>query len=501
MLLLRGLLGTAPAAMLGLVPIVGAVQTFVTCPRAPAIFLYDPCCDVLKGLKQASHLFIHATGTYGLKNNWHFKTGISLNARCWLLAACVFTANSFTGQAFAAQITGTVTNGTTNKPAPGTEVVLLSLAGGMEEAGHARTDNQGRFTVDFSDVGVPHLVRVDYQGASYFRQVPAGTTSADVTIYDAAMQVDHLIAEAHIFQLQAGSGQLEVRESYTLRNESKPPRTKAGDRTFEIVLPQGAQLKEGSFLRPGGMPLSSMPAPTKQKNHYAFENPLRPGQSQFQVTYTLPYGGSQDFVIKPDMPTAEIGIMLPKSMQFKPRGEDFLTAQEESGLATFVAKSVPAGKTLQFSVSGEGAAPPEGQQGAQMPTQSGQPAAPGGGLGPPNNAADPLSGLRWYVIGGVAVIIAGGAWFAMRKKNALIQAGIAASGPGSSPATSSRRGTRQDGQRTSSPPSGAASMLDVIKEELFQLETDRLLGKISPQEYQASKAGLESLLRRQLKNS
>ncbi|MBZ5531265.1 MAG: hypothetical protein LAO20_07530 [Acidobacteriia bacterium] len=437
-----------------------------------------------------------------MKNHLCFKTRIFLNARCWLLAACAFSANIFAGQAFAAQITGTVTNGTTNKPASGTEVVLLSLAGGMEEAGRVRTDGQGHFSFEFNDVSVPHLIRVDYQGASYFRQVPPGTTTADISIYDAAMQVDHLIAEAHIFQLQAGGGQLEVRESYTLRNESKPPRTKAGDRTFEIVLPDGAQLKEGSFLRPGGMPLSSMPVPTKQKGHYAFDNPLRPGQSQFQVTYTLPYGGSQDFVIKPDMLTAEIGIMLPKSMQFKARGEDFLTAQEESGMATFVAKSVPAGRTLQFSVSGEGSAPMEAKQGgARVPTQGGPQAGSGGGLGPPNNSADPLSGLRWYVIGGVAVIIAGGAWFAMRKKNALAQAGMAASEPGSSPATSSRRGTRQDGQRTSSPPAGAASMLDVIKEELFQLETDRLLGKISPQEYQASKAGLESLLRRQLKNS
>jgi hypothetical protein len=41
----------------------------------------------------------------------------------------------------------------------------------------------------------------------------------------------------------------------------------------------------------------------------------------------------------------------------------------------------------------------------------------------------------------------------------------------------------------------------VLKEELFQLETDRVRGKISQQEYESSKAGLETLLRRQLKTS
>ena len=45
--------------------------------------------------------------------------------------------------AFAAQITGTVTNGTTNKPSSGDEVTLLSLASGMEEVGKTKTDSQG----------------------------------------------------------------------------------------------------------------------------------------------------------------------------------------------------------------------------------------------------------------------------------------------------------------------------------------------------------------------
>lgn len=436
-----------------------------------------------------------------------YEKQIELAARVFLLltsvcAVPIFSVPAFAAQGIKAQIRGTVTNGTTSKPAPGIETVLLSLAGGMEEAGRAKTDSQGQFTLEFNDVSVPHLVRVDFQGASYFRQVPPGTTTADITIYDAAKQVDHLVAEARIFQLQAGGGQLEVRESYTIRNESQPPRTKAGDHTFEIVLPDGAQLKEGSFLRPGGMPLSAMPAPTKQKGHYAFDNPLRPGQSQFQVTYTLPYGGSQDFVIKPDMPTAEIGIMLPKSMQFKPRGEDFLTAQEESGFATFVAKSVPAGKTLQFSVSGEGSAPTEAQQGGgQMPTQGGAQGGPGGGLGTPNNSPDPLSGLKWYVISGMVAIMAGGAFFALRKKPSAAEATQSGAVAASSAPPAAKRTAQPNVARASTPASSPGNMLDVIKEELFQLETDRLRGKITQQEYESSKAGLETLLRRQLKNA
>ena len=42
-------------------------------------------------------------------------------------------------------------------------------------------------------------------------------------------------------------------------------------------------------------------------------------------------------------------------------------------------------------------------------------------------------------------------------------------------------------------------MLEVLKDELFQLETDRLNGKVSQEEYEKTKAGLDTLLRRQMK--
>jgi hypothetical protein len=47
--------------------------------------------------------------------------------------------------------------------------------------------------------------------------------------------------------------------------------------------------------------------------------------------------------------------------------------------------------------------------------------------------------------------------------------------------------------------SGPADMLEVLKDELFQLETDRLNGKISQEEYEKTKAGLDTLFRRQMK--
>jgi hypothetical protein len=46
-----------------------------------------------------------------------------------------------------------------------------------------------------------------------------------------------------------------------------------------------------------------------------------------------------------------------------------------------------------------------------------------------------------------------------------------------------------------------SSMLDALKDELFQLETDRLQGKISQQDYTTAKAGLDMLFRRHMKKA
>ncbi|HEY3767430.1 MAG TPA: carboxypeptidase regulatory-like domain-containing protein, partial [Candidatus Angelobacter sp.] len=85
--------------------------------------------------------------------------------------------------ALATQITGTVTNGTTNKPSAGDEVVLLSLAGGMDEVSRTKTDNQGRYSLTLPDNQTQHLIRVTRQSVSYFKSVLPGAATADVTVF------------------------------------------------------------------------------------------------------------------------------------------------------------------------------------------------------------------------------------------------------------------------------------------------------------------------------
>src|SRR5260370_5688142 len=118
-----------------------------------------------------------------------------------------------------------------------------------------------------------------------------------------------------------------------------------------------------------------------------------------QVTYTLGYSGSHDFTISPDIPLAELGVMLPKSMRFDSTGEGFSPGQEEQGMAVFVSKSIAPGQQLKFKVSGQGSAPREAQAGGGGGRSP--PERPRGALATPSGAPAPLCQARWDRPGGL----------------------------------------------------------------------------------------------------
>jgi hypothetical protein len=406
-----------------------------------------------------------------------------LRYRNWI-ATFVLSLLGFTG-AFAAQITGTVTNATTNTPSSGDEVVLLSLANGMDEVAKTKTDRQGHYTLNVSDEGAQHLVRVVRQSVNYFKSAPPGTSTVDLTVYDAATQLDGLATDARVFHLQARGRSLEVEESYIINNQSQPPRSKIGNQTFAVTLPAGAEMGEASLIGPSGMPLTVAAVPSGVTNRYAYDFPIRPGQTRFEVTYKLPYSGTYDFSLRPESQLSELGVLLPKSMKFTGVSGGFAQDVDEAGLAVFFAKNVPANQEVKFSVSGEGLIPTDtpGANDAQTAGDSSGTAVPA--------ASGGTSGAVWFIVGTVAILIVGAVAFILWRKKAT---GKATSNP---KAAKSASKARAQAKVQEAKPQG--DMLDVLKDELFQLETDRVNGKISEEEYEKSKAGLDTLFRRQIK--
>ena len=396
----------------------------------------------------------------------------------------------------AATLTGKITNGTTKKPQGGDDVVLLSLTQGMQEAARTKASAGGEFKFDRPGDGGPHLVRVNHAGVNYFAMVPPGTTSAEVQVFESAAKVEGVAGTVNIMRLQATEGALQVTELYAVRNMSEPPRTQMSDQAFEFYLPEGAQVQGSLAQGPGGQPINSAPVPQKEKNRYAFIFPLRPGETRFQVSYRLPYYGQATLTPKPLLSFEHLVVMLPSSMKFQPAsGAKFQPMPSENGAEVRVSSSIKPGDTLAFTVSGTGQiqeteeASAGGAGGGGGGGQMAQRGRPGGGLGAPEETPDPLHQYRWFILGGLAVVLAVGAFWATTRQ------------PSSPPAEAPARAAARDLPPSLAParPTPAASsdrLLDALKEELFQLELDRHQGHISQQEYDKARAALDVTLQR-----
>jgi hypothetical protein len=438
------------------------------------------------------------SGSFDVNLGVTFLPSLPSFLRRVVVAAAVTAALS--GFAFADSITGIVTNKTTNKPAVGDDVVLIRLQQGMQEAARTKTDAKGHFTLDVPDNGI-HLVRVTHDKANYFRPAPPGTQSVEVDVYNAAAKVKGVSSEADVMRLQTDeSGKaLHIVENFFVKNESNPPMTQFSDRPFEFYLPEGAVVEGSAALSPGGMPVQASPVPLGEPNHYAFIFPIRPGETRFQITYRLPYSGSLKFSPRVMMPTDTVAIMMPKSMTFKPGpSAPYAPVTEETTAQTYVARTVQPSEALDFTVSGTGQMPRD--TGAPGAAGEGGPAAgdataqagaggaagtaasdtrPGGGLGvplDPEGTNDPWAKYKWWILGGLGLVMAVGAGVMLKNGPAQtvapVSAGAVASGPD--------------------------SLLAAMKEELFALETDKLQGRLTESEYVEQKAALEVVLRRAL---
>lgn len=403
------------------------------------------------------------------------------------------------GVAAAQSITGTVTNKTTNKPAAGDDVVLIRLSQGMQESNRTKTDARGHFSLDLPDQGV-HLVRVTHDKANYFRPAPPGTAKVDIDVFNAAAKVDGIANEAQVMRLQTDeSGKtLRVVQNFFVKNDSDPPKTQFSDRPFEFYLPAGAVVEGSAALGPGGMPVQASPVPLGDPNHFAFIFPIRPGETRFQITYHLPYNGSLQMMPKLVLPTDTVAIMMPKSMSFKAGpAAPYSAVNDEVNAQTYVARGVSPSQPLEFTVGGSGQLPRDSQQAAT--SGSGEPGQaqgastgtaatdtrPGGGLGnpiDPEGTNDPWAKYKWWILGGLGLLLAGGAGVMLKQQPE----------PGTELAArrSAGGGGGQDGI--------ARGSLAALKEELFSLETDRLQGRVSETEYQEHKSALEKVLRRVL---
>jgi hypothetical protein len=403
----------------------------------------------------------------------------------------------------AATVSGTVTNQTTGKPASGDTVILVDVQAGMGEVAKATTDAQGHYTINLPGSG-PYLIRAMHQGAGYFIAAPQGGAEGNISVYDVAAKVQGVFIEADVIEVETENGQLRVNERLFVHNTSSPPTTQWSKRAFSVVLPEDATVNEVGAQRPGGLPTSMKLNPDGPRGRYSFDFPIQPDKGDkdtlFQVSYNLPYSSAKyDFKSVVTLPADNFAVLLPKSMTFNAgAGQNFRSVQEDPGVQTFILKNAAADKPIAFTVSGTGSMPRE-EQGAQGGGQGATAAGgqPGGGIGAPINTPDPLSKYKWWILGGLALLLTAGAAFLLRKP-AGAPAPAFAGGTSSLPSVHSPSAAYQPAMSSAGKNS---ALLSALKDELFAVESEKIAGTLSPDEYARVKTALETVLARALKRN
>jgi hypothetical protein len=192
--------------------------------------------------------------------------------------------------------------------------------------------------------------------------------------------------------------------------------------------------------------------------------------------------------------------MLPKSMKFSgPASFQSMQDPDQTDAQVEVVSNAQPSQDLTFTISGSGVLPSrsEGAGGGGGSMGGGQASAdnrPGGGLGPPLDAPDPLERFRWYILGGFGAVLVIGAFY-IAKRSPAQTIPVRGRSLENDETVELPRAPLRSSQKTTSP-LNSGLLLEVLKEELFQLEVERQQGKISQRDYEKHKAALDQTLQR-----
>ena len=420
--------------------------------------------------------------------------------------------------AFAGKVTGTVTNGTTGKPAAGVDVILIQLQGTMKPVAQTKTDAQGHYELDNPALGQgPMLIRAVYRGVNYHEPATPGKTTVDIQVFDPTDKASAFAVTAHAIILQPDGSDLVVGEEYNVSNKTQPPVAYyKPDGSFVFSMPEGAQFTDASVVGTSGMPVVQNPL-DKGKNEKAIDYPFRPGDSVVRLAYRVPYpNNAAQLKFASPYGAARVAVFAPPSVQVT--GGGFQPAGTEQGFSVYMRDKVAASTPIAVSVSGT--APPPQQDSGASDTSAGNAAAAGGddSQNPSVNsrvdsgAATPvaslttlpprLDSLKWILVAGFAAIFVLGALYVWRQPQT---AAVGSAGESMDASLGAPKPAPKPRPAQASPPAAAATAagidrevrgsLDELKDTLFRLELRREAGTISEEDYARERERVQKTLR------
>jgi hypothetical protein len=402
----------------------------------------------------------------------------------------------------AGTVSGVIHNGTNNnKIAPGVDVLLIQLQGGMSVVANTKTDSDGRYHFDNPGIGQgPMLIRAVYRGVFFHQPLTPGTSTVDVTVYEPTTNPAAIQVPLRLLVFQPNGDKLMVGEEYSIQNNSNPPAAYfKQDGNFEFTIPQGAQLDQVSTFGPMGMPVRQGTI-DKGKGRYSISYAFQPGQNGVRISYIVPYTDNQaQFRESSTYDSQRVLLVIPPTMQVASAG--FTAAGTEQGFNVFSKESVKTGTGFDVKVSGTAPPPADASASSAPPDQVNGRDSNSSPETSVETAPARIGEEKWILLGGLAAIFAVGVGLLLRKPVPEV-----ASAPAPPPAPKGRKAQRAAQAKAAPPPAPRTppvekvqqevnSNLDSLKDTLLRLELRRQAGTITDAEYALERGRAEQLLR------
>jgi hypothetical protein len=269
----------------------------------------------------------------------------------FLSAACLFA------------VDGTVINRTTGKPAANATVTLYKLGqAGMESLESAHTDAQGKFTINQNPQAGPHLIQSAFDGVTYNHMLPPGTASTGITleVFNSSKRPGAAAIAQHFLILQPSAGQMVINEIYTYRNAGAITYNDPDAGTLKFYLPPETKgVVKVTAKAPQGMPIERAAEKTAKTGVYKIDFPIKPGDTQFDLSYMVPYTSPGIFASKLVEKAPETLLVAPQGVTIKGEGVEFNRSEPRSQAAIYSVKGA------SYKIEIAGAIKPSETEGSQ----------------------------------------------------------------------------------------------------------------------------------------
>jgi hypothetical protein len=213
-----------------------------------------------------------------------------------------------------------VVNATTGQPTPSVTVSLIHPGeNGMQTLASVKSGADGSFKLDKDLPPPPALLQGDYQGVTYTQVLPPNrpTTGVKFEVFESTAKMPQDMVPLHLLMLDSVGTTIEATETFYITNKGKTT-FQSPNGSAQFYPPKGAA--EGlkvTIIPPTQMPIQRPAEKTKEAGQFKIDYPIKPGETEFDIHYTLPGTGLSGKVMKSEPP---MRMLVPLSVKVSGEG-------------------------------------------------------------------------------------------------------------------------------------------------------------------------------------